>query len=87
MPFPAKWVSASPLSASLGSKIKKQTHLLGFGRHRQSDIRIPSRIVIMKRKGGGSERAEVDEENMDLERGCSGGGIIPIREQDREGLC
>ena len=27
------------------------------------------------------------EENMDLERGCSGGGIIPRREQDREGLC
>ena len=27
------------------------------------------------------------EENMDLERGCSGGGTIPIREQDRERLC
>ena len=27
------------------------------------------------------------EENMDLERGCSGGGKIPRKEQDREGLC
>ena len=50
----------------------------------------------MKRKGGGSERAEVDEENMDLESEREEDVLEEnmelrmfwrIREQDREGLC